>query len=213
MLPQTGERQVAENIEGIKPNHRQRYLFAINAMMHEFNGIDSERVIVDCACGVGYGTWMIANSFPNARVIGMDIHPPAIEAAQRAYQTDNNEFHVVDLSDVEKFKEVLEPFNVDAIVSIETIEHVIDDDTLLKMYAETAPFLVGSVPNQDIVPFHKEQHPFHFRHYTKKEFTDLLAANGYTPLMWATQYDKIPGEVYAADDGMGFIVSATQAAQ
>lgn len=208
MLPQTGERQVAENIEGIKPNHRERYQFAINKIKENFQYNSTMLNILDAACGIGYGTWMIAEQIKHATVTGADIFQDAVDAANRAYKLDNNGFIQLDLGDAAAWdKNIIG--RMDAIVSIETIEHVLDAEALIARYTKTTDFLIGSVPNQDVVPFHKEQHPFHFRHYTKGEFEQLLNDYGFFIDVWATQYNKIPGIVYEdADDGMGFIVSA-----
>ena len=211
MLQQTGERQVAEVIEGIKPNHRNRYQFACNKIAEKFAGKDDISVI-DCACGVGYGSMMLTSIATN--VLGLDIHPEAIEAANRAYKKEHNTFGVCDLGDQASWDKALAenllPLS-DAIVSIETIEHVIDAHALIERYAQTADFLVASVPNEDVVPFQKDRHPFHFRHYTRGQFSELLIDQGYIIESWATQYDKIPGIVYEdADDGMGFIVTASK---
>lgn len=210
MLPQTGERQVAESIEGIKPNHRERYQYAINAIV-EKHGSDAELNILDAACGIGYGTMMLSEAFPNATVMGVDVFADAVEAANRAYKRDNNSFAVMDLDNQDQWPYDANEF--DAIVSIETIEHVTDEHNLIARYAYASPLLIGSVPNQDIVPFDKNVHPFHYRHYTKAEFDELLNKYGYVVEQWSTQYDKIPGTVYDADDGMGFIVTAVRLSQ
>lgn len=214
MLPQTGERQVSEVIEGIKPNHRHRYQFAHDKIKAHFGESGNPAVnILDCACGIGYGTMMLAGLGDTYHVAGFDVCPKTIEAANRAYKVANNEFAVCDLGKPESWKAATaavfgdEPIN--AIVSIETIEHVNDASALIERYSDRADFLVASVPNEDIVKFHKDKHPFHFRHYTRGEFSELLSDHGYAIQTWATQYDKIPGIVYDdADDGMGFIVSA-----
>jgi len=207
MLPQTGERQVAETLDGIKPNHRNRYQFAIDMIKRDIEKDDP--VIIDCACGVGYGTLMLADAFENGHAHGFDIEPKAVEVARRAYGISNNSFAAVDLGNPEQWTNAVADITADVIVSIETIEHVEHASALIHRYAETAPYLVASVPNEQIVPFNKASHPFHFRHYTRQEFEQLLNDHGYEVLAWATQYDKIPGIVYEdADDGMGFIVSA-----
>lgn len=192
----------------IKPNHRERYQFAIDKIRKRYGEI--KPTVLDCACGVGYGTMMIADQV--ARIAtGLDIAEEAIEVANRAYLKGNNEFQVCDLGDNDQWNKVLGDRQFDAIVSIETIEHVEDAEALIKRYSERTNFLVGSVPNEVFVPWKKEQHPFHFRHYTRTQFTELLADHGFKITCWATQYDKIPGEVYEdADDGMGFIVTAVK---
>jgi SAM-dependent methyltransferase len=207
MLPNTGERQVGEQIEHIKPNHRQRYAYAISAIEKKY-GKDAKINILDAACGVGYGTMMLAASFPNATVTGVDVFEDAIGVANKCYKRENNNFAVLDLSDTDAWP--YEPDTMDAIVSIETIEHVKNDEDLIRRYSLTAPFLVGSVPNEKFVPFDPKQHPFHHRHYTKLEFIQLLSNHKYDVNEWVTQYDKIPGDLYLADDGMGFVVSATR---
>lgn len=211
MLPQTGERQIAETIEGIKPNHRNRYAFAANMIQNDLDSNVIQTNVIDCACGVGYGTMMLAEA--GMRTHGFDIEPGAIEVANRVYKRDNNEFHLVDLSNSEQWQKTVSSLEdkIDAIVSIETVEHVEDAVALIARYAETAPYLVASVPNEDIIPFKKGKHPFHYRHYTRGQFEELLNDHGYEIGVWATQYDKIPGIVYEdADDGMGFIVSASK---
>jgi 2-polyprenyl-3-methyl-5-hydroxy-6-metoxy-1,4-benzoquinol methylase len=212
MLPQTGERQIAETIEGIKANHRERYQFAYNKIKEEFGDtVDRPLRMLDCACGVGYGTMMLSQMGEHVDVLGLDIHPETIEVANRAYKTNTNQFAVCDLSDAESWESALAfstvPF--DAIVSIETIEHVQDAHALIDRYAQKTDFLIASVPNQNVVAFDKDLHPFHYRHYTRGEFSELLSDHGFIIDVWATQYNKIPGIVYEdADDGMGFIVSA-----
>ena len=216
MLPQTGERQIAESIEGIKPNHRQRYQFAINKIKERFCALERPVSILDTACGVGYGTMMIAEQVSSATgvdlnrsIIGVDIFQGAIDTANKFYKKENNEFMLCDISDEEDwpFKDT----NFDAIVSIETIEHVEDQESLIKRYSDSTAFLIASVPNQMIVPFDRKAHPFHFKHFTKNEFQQLLNDYGFFIDVWASQYNKVPGIVYEdADDGMGFIVSASK---
>jgi len=203
-LQQTGERQIAEQLEHIKPNHRNRYQFAIDMILRD---IGPHAKVLDCACGVGYGTMMLAEQLEHAH--GFDVEPEAIAAAIRAYHLPNNTFKVCDLGDPAAWAEAIAGEAFDAIVSIETIEHLQDAEDLLARYAAQVPYLIASVPNQTVVPFEKARHPFHFRHYTRSEFSELLQRHGFEIVTWATQYDKIPGIVYEdADDGMGFIVAA-----
>lgn len=207
MLPNTGERQVSEVIEGIKPNHRHRYQFAVNKISERFN--DDKPLILDCACGIGYGTMMLSDIADKA--IGLDIASEVIDRANIAYGNTRNSFSVLDLSDADAWRKKFNGVKFDAIVSIETIEHVPDGDNLIARFAETTDFLIASVPNETTIPFKREQHPFHYRHYTREQFEELLNRHGFYVDVWATQYNKIPGIVYEdAEDGMGFIVSASK---
>lgn len=207
MLANTGERQVGETMEQIKPNHRHRYMFAAAAIHKEFEDTDKPLDVLDAACGIGYGT-QILSQVREGSYLGVDVFPDAVEKAKECYKVDNSDYDVLDLSCEKSWKEKFGDKKFDAIVSIETIEHVEDADSLIKRFAQQTDFLVASVPNQDFVPFDPKLHPFHYRHYTKSEFEELLNKYGFEVDIWATQYNKIPGEVYQADDGMGFIVSA-----
>jgi len=207
-LVQTGERQIAEQLSGIKANHIQRYRFAIERIREHFD-YERDLTILDSACGNGYGSHMLGLEGYN--VIGVDVCPEAIECARRAYGMQNVQYEVVDLDDEEAW-----PFydnRFDAIVSIETIEHVRHDYSLISRFSSMTDFMIGTVPNQDVIPFSPEVHPFHLRHYTKEEFKNLLFSAGEFVVPddgWYTQYDKIPGLVHQNDDGMGFIVAATR---
>ncbi len=205
MLANTGERQNGERIEQIKPNHVARYTFAATHIRSEFKNSEGSIKILDSACGIGYGTNLLANSI-DCECIGVDIFPDAIEVAERCYKLENSKYDILDLGSESSWKYGEKEF--DAIVSIETIEHVLDAESLIARFARSTDFLIASVPNQNIVPFNQAKHPFHHRHYTKEEFEQLLNNHGFEVELWATQYDKIPGTVYEADDGMGFIVSA-----
>jgi len=206
MLANTGERQVSSTLASIKPNHIQRYRFAIDQLRKHFGYKPIS--VLDSACGNGYGSHMM--SLENFRVIGIDTAPEAIAMAEAVYATDFTDFDVVSLSDAEAW-----PFKdtrFDAIVSIETIEHVKDDIGLLERYAASTDFLLATVPNQDVVPFVQEEHPFHCRHYTKDEFEDLLNRAGFEVVSWWTQYGKWYPEatVVEGSDGMGLMAVAVK---
>jgi len=67
---EAGERQVASTLDGIRRDHVARYEWA----SQQFFG---DRRVIDVACGVGYGTWMLA--FNGCRVLGYDANREAIE--------------------------------------------------------------------------------------------------------------------------------------
>ena len=197
MLQMTGERQVATDLSGIKPDHRQRYEFAVK-ILEELNN----PVVMDAACGVGYGTYIMAKA--GHTTIGVDLSQDAIDMA-------NTHYSVKELTQYYQRDVVRDDFPdlpIDVIVSFETVEHVQEDEILLSKFSRTAPYLIVSVPNEEVVPYTKETHPFHFKHYSPAEFEALLEKTGWIPLEWYTQYDKSPGMVYEADDGRSLIVFA-----
>jgi ubiquinone/menaquinone biosynthesis C-methylase UbiE len=77
---------------------------------------------------------------------------------------------------------VLQPESFDCIGCFETIEHIQDDQQLLKkLYQLLKPqgTLLCSTPNQDKMPFSRTTHPFHRRHYTPEQFEALLRGAGF----------------------------------
>jgi 2-polyprenyl-3-methyl-5-hydroxy-6-metoxy-1,4-benzoquinol methylase len=216
MLPNTGERQVHRELAQIKPNHRERYKFAKLRIQYEFEDRDRPIKVFDAACGIGYGTTILSHAHPGIYV-GADIDNQTIEEANTYYRHQNIgpdsevSYLQMNLDDESAWNDIDDIYGMfDAIVSIETIEHVADAEKLIAQFAAHTDMLIGSVPNEDVVPFNKESHPFHMRHYTKGEFETLLNDHGFFVDMWATQYDKIPGAVVMNDDGMGFIVKASK---
>ena len=99
----------------------------------------------------------------------------------------------------------------DAIVSFETLEHLKNPLEALKNFE--APFLWASVPNEEKYPFNpatfKDDDYPHQRHYTPKEFEELLNAGGFQVVERYTQKDKI-GDIHKGTDGIFLIYGSRQ---
>ena len=80
-------------------------------------------VVLDMACGEGYGSEVLARSAAN--VVGVDGNPEAHEHARLRYTSANLSF---EWGAVETFGE---PDSYDAVVFLQTIEHVIDPPAVL----------------------------------------------------------------------------------
>ena len=78
--------------------------------------------VIDVACGVGYGTRMIADVLPDSEVIGVDYDPRAVTHAQSNYSAPNMSFRVGSM--VTWASEETPLGACDAIVSFDTIEHI-----------------------------------------------------------------------------------------
>lgn len=179
----TGERQQKTTINETKPNHLERYYWAIREMKQR--GVNT---VLDAACGTGYGSYMLANA--GFKVHAVDISLDAICWAQIYYSHPNIIYTLGSVLDVSLAR-------YDAMVSIETIEHV-DEAWVNRL---DAPVIVATVPNEDVVPFSPETHKFHRKHYTKAEFDALIPGHK----QWFTQYDKWDKEqakMRPGDDGM-----------
>lgn len=197
-----GERQDGQTMSDIRENHRARYEYAIRCLRRY---VPPPAVILDAACGPGYGSVMLAEA--GYKVYGVDCSEEAIEHARAHFAHDLVEYRVADLINRDD-QELLNLVSTAlGIVSIETIEHVSDD--WLDILAERShKLIVGTVPNQDVVPFDPQKHPWHLRHYTKAELVSLFGTRGYSLSDWETQYGKwIDYAMRPGDDGMtlGFV--------
>jgi SAM-dependent methyltransferase len=125
--------------------------------------------VVDMACGEGYGSDTLAHSA--AAVVGVDANPEAFEHASLRYRRPNLRFER-DL--VETFAE-----RCDAVVFLQTIEHVQDPDAVLEHFKS----LIGehgaayvSTPNLlTLAPAgaQKSDNPWHVKEYRAEEFEQL----------------------------------------
>jgi SAM-dependent methyltransferase len=122
--------------------------------------------VVDLACGEGYGSDLLAERV--AEVIGVDANPEAHEHASARYRRPNLSFR----------RELVEEYDeqVDAVVFLQTIEHIHEPERLLARIAEVAPVAYISTPNRlTLAPpgAEKSDNPWHLREYRAREFRAL----------------------------------------
>jgi SAM-dependent methyltransferase len=131
--------------------------------------------VVDMACGEGYGTDVLGRTA--AAVVGVDANPEAHEHARLRYTAANLRF-ARDL--VETFGEPC-----DAVVFLQTIEHVQDPDAILEHFRtlvrdSPAPAVFVSTPNLlTLAPegADKSENPWHIKEYRADEFRRLCEAH------------------------------------
>jgi SAM-dependent methyltransferase len=123
--------------------------------------------VADLACGEGYGSDVLAESAGD--VVGVDANPEAHEHARLRYRRPNLRFE----------RQLVETFDKprDAIVFLQTIEHVHEPQKLLRHFASLAPVSYVSTPNRlTLAPpgTGKSDNPWHLREYTAAEYRALL---------------------------------------
>jgi SAM-dependent methyltransferase len=160
-LALTGERTLPDVPE-------ENYWFRRHLAVYEWI---AERVaglrVADLACGEGYGSEVLARAA--ADVVGVDANPEAYEHARRRYRRDNLRF---ERGLVERFAS-----ECDAIVFLQTIEHVEAPERLLEGFRAAAPVCYVSTPNRlTLAPpgAQKSGNPWHLREYTPDEYRELL---------------------------------------
>ncbi|MEN0105294.1 MAG: class I SAM-dependent methyltransferase [Pseudomonas sp.] len=143
--------------------HMQRYEFA-SGLLHGTR-------VLDMACGCGYGTALLAERHPDKTVVGVDIDPDAIAYAQAHYQLPNLSYVC---ANAETFASEQ---GFDAIVSLETIEHLPSPERLVANYSRLladAGQVIASVP---ITPT-LDGNPHHLHDFSKGSFARLFRAQG-----------------------------------
>lgn len=133
-------------------------------------------VILDAACGLGYGSAMIARQHPQARVIGVDNSPYAIRYAKENFAGDlpNLEFHQADVCDLG----FLGDRHIDCLVSFETLEHIPDPRGFFEKVGERmnpGASFIGSVPNLWVDETGKDPSPYHLHVFDYDRFHSLVS--------------------------------------
>jgi len=134
----------------IKLDHLKRYQWAVNhiGLFREDNSCST---ILDCACGCGYGSNLIAKNNPDCQIIGVDLSLiEAITFAKKWWATLPNLSFLE--GDIQKLIFGMGVF--DAIVSLESIEHTINPlKTLIELKRVLKPtgILILSFPSSPTI--------------------------------------------------------------
>jgi SAM-dependent methyltransferase len=128
--------------------------------------------VIDMASGEGYGADLLARRA--ASVVGVEANPNAFEHARLRYVRDNLRF---ERSMVEVYAEPC-----DAVVFLQTIEHVQDPGAVLEHFkAMLAPGGVVFVSTPNVLTLapagaERSDNPWHVREYRPDEFAALCVA-------------------------------------
>lgn len=170
-LPQFGQgRPLVSSLDQFKkPAALERYRWAASVI--KANGWTR---VVDAACGCGYGSWVLVEEGGAKEVTGIDQDQVAVDVAWKYWSRSEVTFCRDDIRSLPRRADRYIRYPEQAVVSIETIEHVAEPREFLTKFREWAPALVATVPNEHVVPFNPERFRFHHRHYTPGEFIKLL---------------------------------------
>ena len=140
--------------------------------------------VLDLACGVGYGTKLLAER-SGGPVIGADLSREAIEYARRRYGGPGVEFRVADamtFADAAGF---------DSIVSLETVEHLPDPHGFLahavSLLRPGGTFVasVPTTPSTDVNPHHRHD-------FSERSFRAAVAVHGLAEIDCLRQVQRVP---------------------
>jgi 2-polyprenyl-3-methyl-5-hydroxy-6-metoxy-1,4-benzoquinol methylase len=129
------------------------------------------RRVVDLACGEGYGSAVLAGTA--ASVVGVDANPEAFEHARLKYTGAGVAFE----------RDMIETWtgDVDCVVFLQTIEHVLDPDAVLARLRDMiGPDGVAYISTPNVLTLapkgaDRSGNPWHVREYRPEEYRALCA--------------------------------------
>jgi SAM-dependent methyltransferase len=153
----------------------ENYWFQRHLAVYEWIGARVAGLrVIDMACGEGYGSEVLSRSA--ASVLGLDANPEAHEHARLRYRRQNLEF---DRGTVENYGE---PSSYDAVVFLQTIEHVQDPAAVLGHFRRLlAPGGVAYVSTPNVLTLAppgeaRSGNPWHVKEYRAEEFRELCGS-------------------------------------
>jgi 2-polyprenyl-3-methyl-5-hydroxy-6-metoxy-1,4-benzoquinol methylase len=150
----------------------ENYWYRRHLAVYEWIGARvAGRRVLDMACGEGYGSEVLSRCAES--VVGVDANPDAHEHARLRYVRQNLRF---ERGLVETFGA---PASFDAIVFLQTIEHVHDPAAVLEHFRSLlAPGGVAYVTTPNVLTLapagaEKSDNPWHIKEYRASEFCAL----------------------------------------
>ncbi len=161
-LKWTGERMMPYKHLGLgAAEHLHRYVVALE--------ITAGKIVLDISCGEGYGSNLIASKAE--KVYGIDIAEEVIEHAKRKYTNNKITFLKGSVTNIP-----IQDGMVDIIVCFETIEHIIEQDEMmkeLKRVLKNEGMLLISTPAKENYESLNHNNPFHLKELSSDELKTL----------------------------------------
>ncbi len=203
-VPMPGKEQLRLYKDKQNRHHLGRYEWAKRVL--STSGATPERVL-DCACGVGYGSAKLADIAQE--VVSIDSNHHAIMRAESRYARESISWHAIDAAELRNH---FEPESFDAVVSFQTIECLEDDRRFLAdIVALLKPggrLLIDTPARNRHIS--KPDNPHQKRNYATDEWIDLLLEH----FSVVEAFDDLPEKRFLAQcdfPSNGSIVCCTKA--
>lgn len=143
-------------------------------------------VVLDAACGLGYGTAVMAALSGGAKFIGVDLEPTSIDYARANYAACNPalQYEPCDVTNLAFIKD----HSIDTVISFETIEHLPDYEpfiTEIKRVLKPDGRFIGSVPHLWCDETGNDPNPYHFHVFDWKKLNDAIAKHFIVDGRWS----------------------------
>ena len=132
--------------------------------------------VIDCGCGTGYGSYMIAQNPDVESVVGFDNDRMAIECAIQEYQDKKLTYFCSDISDIKKLPQM---FNW--LVVVEFIEHLKQPKQLAK--------LADRIKVERILLTYPSKKTTHYNPFHLKDYNDEMIIKIFTKFQVYRSYD------------------------
>lgn len=171
--------------------HVARYVLAADR-------VHAGDTVLDAACGLGYGTAVLASCSSGANFIGVDIDPESISYAEANYASLNPaiSYRACDITKLS----FIPDHSIDVVVSFETIEHIENYDLFLneiKRVLKPDGRIIGSVPNLWCDETGKDPNPHHYHVFDWKKLHFEISKYFIVDGRWS----QVAGGGYKMHDG------------
>lgn len=156
------------SVNPVYKDHIARYNFAALFTVN--------KAVLDIACGEGYGTTILAEKAKS--VIGVDLSKSTIDEAKSKYQNKKSRpIEFIHSDAIGYLRQSKQKFDV--IVTYETIEHIKEFKTFLKLAKtrlKSGGLLMISTPNKQFSDLLAGDtfNPYHVREFYSSELTNIL---------------------------------------
>lgn len=140
-----------------------KYLFA--------SKFTANKLVLDIACGIGYGSNIIKNTQPSSSLVAGDNYFSGVQYGRSVYSNDIR-FFTLDVLNLPFTDETF-----DIVVSFETLEHLTDHNKFLmeiKRVLKKDGKLICSTPNREWSSRVGIKNKFHLKEYTHDEIYDIF---------------------------------------
>jgi len=144
----------------------QRYVFASQYI--------ENKIVLDIACGIGYGCNIMKNKYPSAFVIGADNYFNGLKYGRDVFEKG------IKFCQLDALHLPFKDSTFDIVVSMETVEHLSDLNGFLReiyRILNDGGIFVCSTPNKHFTERigAEKDNPFHLKEYIKDEMLDILS--------------------------------------